>query len=429
EGVAAAKADKEAYLEVPMPRGFRVETTELDGPVFADARGRTLYAWPFKALRNGNTGDQKNQSSCTDTKYTVSAGFMSPYPGGLVMPDAETRPSCVEVWHPAQAERNAKPVGKWTIILRKDGARQWAYDGAALYTSVLDRKPGDVLGGDSVEHQGDSPAVRVPIAPPPDVPPGFTVATTFSGRLLQTGENFSVYVSDHDEPNKSNCDVECARTWIPLQAPMSARPHGDWAIIERAPGINQWTFRGKPLYRYAFDTHVRSSEGTDVPGWHNVFTQQAPPPPAQFIVQDTTAGQVLADRNGKTIYSYSCGDDAVDQLGCDHPSEPQVYRFALCGGGDPKRCLSTFPYVVADEDARNTSQSWSIVWIDPLTGRRANAGQSGAMRVWAFRDRPVYTYAGDVRPGDVYAHGFGEFRAHRQGYKAFWLRNDFFPRT
>jgi predicted lipoprotein with Yx(FWY)xxD motif len=210
---------------------------------------------------------------------------------------------------------------------------------------------------------------------------------------------------------------------------MSAGPHGDWAIIERAPGIKQWTFRRKPLYRYAFDTHVRSSEGTDVPGWHNVFTQRAPPPPAQFMVKDTTAGQVLADRNGKTIYSYSCGDDAVDQLGCDHPSEPQVYRFALCGGGDPERCLSTFPYVFADEDAASTSRSWSVVWIDPLTGRRADARHSGAMRVWAFRDRPVYTYAGDVRPGDVYAHGFGEFRANRQGYKAFWLRNDFFPRT
>jgi len=46
----------EAYVAVPMPPGFHVESTELDGPVFADANGRTLYTWPSHKLRNGNAG-------------------------------------------------------------------------------------------------------------------------------------------------------------------------------------------------------------------------------------------------------------------------------------------------------------------------------------------------------------------------------------
>ena len=38
----ARAAPAEPYIPEAMPRGFRVETSELDGPVFADAKGRTL---------------------------------------------------------------------------------------------------------------------------------------------------------------------------------------------------------------------------------------------------------------------------------------------------------------------------------------------------------------------------------------------------
>jgi hypothetical protein len=67
-----------------------------------------------------------------------------------------------------------------------------------------------------------------------------------------------------------------------------------------------------------------------------------------------------------------------------------------------------------------------VVWIDPKTGRYAEANAAGALKVWAYRQRPVYTYAGDKRPGDINADGFGEFRGLRNGFKAFWLRDDFY---
>ncbi len=421
----AASRPTEQYLRVPMPPHFRVEATELEGPVFADEHGHTLYKWPFKLLRVGNTGDPAGETNCTDTKTTTNAGFMSPYPGGFTLPDVATRPSCAQMWPPAIAPIKAKPIGKWTLITRKDGRKQWAYDGAALYTSALDRRPGDVLGGDTFEHRGDDPAVRVPVQPPADLPPGFAVATTRTGRLLQTEREFSVYYSDHDGPDKSNCDSVCAQTWKPMLAPASARPHADWSIFERSPGIRQWAFRKKPLYRYTLDSYSRSLQGSDVPGWHNAFTQMAPPPPAGFTVQNTTAGEVLADSHGKTIYTYFCGDDALDQLGCDHPTETQAYRFAMCGGGDPQRCVRTFPYVLAPKNARSDSRCWSVIDIDPRTGHRAARGQSDALHVWAFRERPVYTYAGDDEAGDVNADGIGEFRGEREGFKAFWLRDDF----
>ena len=49
----------EEYVGAPLPPGFHIEMTELDGPVFADSKGRTLYRWPAKVMRNGITGDQQ----------------------------------------------------------------------------------------------------------------------------------------------------------------------------------------------------------------------------------------------------------------------------------------------------------------------------------------------------------------------------------
>jgi hypothetical protein len=37
----------------------------------------------------------------------------------------------------------------------------------------------------------------------------------------------------------------------------------------------------------------------------------------------------------------------------------------------------------------------------------------------------VYTYGGDTRPGAVDGDNFGEFNGERNGFRAFWLRDDF----
>jgi len=419
----------ESYVAVPMPPGFQVENSELDGAVFADSHGKTLYMWPFKGLRSGVTGESKGSIACTDAVSTETAGLMSPYPRGLVLPDLTQRASCAKRWPPVLAADDAKPIGKWTLLVRKDGKKQWAYDEQALYTCDLDREPGDVLGGSTRKNFEDAPAIRVPVGPPPNVPPGFEVVTTAAGRLLVTAKNYSVYASDNDPADNSSCGAECARTWAPVLAPQTAQSHGDWSTVQRSPGVKQWVFRHKPLYTYELDSGPLGLQGSDVPGWHNVYTQPIPAPPEGFTVQDTIVGQVLADPRGRTLYTYVCDDDSVDQLGCDHPSEIQLYRIAMCGGGHAERCLTNWPYVAAAPDAKSTSHVWSVIDLDPNTGRRVASGQSGAVRVWAFRDRPVYTYALDLHPGDVSGDATGEWRGQRNGLKAFFLRDDFFEIT
>ena len=416
----------ESYIREPMPPIFHVVGTELDGAVFADATGHTLYAW----AGGGGAGEQIGKPSCDDTHYRETAGLMGIYPPGLELPDVDSRPSCLQLWPAVYADDAAKPVGKWTVVARKDGKKQWAYNGYALYTSVLDHEAGDVIGGTSLHASlggySLTGAVRTPVGPTVDVPAQFKVQGTRNGRMLVLDGGFSVYTYDKDSANKSNCNETCERSWKPvLAADAAPQNRGDWAVIERSPGIKQWTFRKKPLYSHVGEEDPLSLSGSDTAGWHNVYTQAAPATPKGFTVQDTAGGQVLADAHGKTIYVYDCTDDALDAQACDLPSSPQIYRLAVCGGGDAARCLKQFPYVIADKNAKSDSKIWSVVEIDPKTGHFATPGQAGALRVWAYRQRPVYISERDVVPGDIIADSWGEHNGWRNGYHAYWLRSEF----
>lgn len=426
-----AVADLEDYVRDPLPPGFSVQHTDVDGPVFVDETGLTLYTWPLNSLRNGSGGEQKDgKPACTDTKQTVTTGLMSPYPGGLLLPDLDTRPTCTQMWPPVVAPADAKPVGAWGLAERTDGRKQWTYEGFPVYRSVLDTKPGQVNGGSRRGGRGDAGSHREPIGPAAAVPAQFAVRTVATGRILTTEVGLSIYAWDGDRASKSkegksNCKEACLKDWTPVPAGQSARPRGDWGVIERLPGVRQWTFRGVPLYTRIADSRYRSLEGADTPGWHNVYTQKNPAMPAEFTVQDTRVGQTIADKNGKTIYLYRCGDDAQDQLDCDHPRDTQAYRLAVCGKGDPARCGVMFPYVPAPRGVKTNTLIWGAMWIDPKTGHPAAADQPGALYVWTFRDRPLFTHGLDKKPGDIEGDGWGEYNGKRNGYKGFFLRDDF----
>ncbi len=421
---------KEDYIREPLPPGFQVIVTELEGPIFADAQGKSFYYWPKKQLRNGDAGEVQGKPTCGFDVARETAGFLSPYPPGIELPEVDTRPSCAAAWPPVFASDDAKPVGKWTIVDRLDGRKQWAYDGWSLYTSFLDKKPGDVYGASQLFHHGETNVQRYPMRPAPNVPPQFSVQTTMLGRLVVLHDDWSVYTFDGDGRNKSNCEGACLDGWAPVLSAASARSVGEWSVFERTPGVKQWAFRGKPIYRHMGDSKIAALDGSDTPRWHNVYTQMAPEPPQGFTMKKTLMGLVLGDANQKTVYQYVCGDDAIDQLACDHPDAPQAYRFAVCGGGDPDKCIKAFPYLIAPVGAKSGNQVWGTMYIDPKTGKRATADKPGALNVWTFRARPVYTFAGykgygDRKPSDINAQSWGEFNGERNGYIALVYRDIF----
>lgn len=53
---------------------------------------------------------------------------------------------CATNWPPLMAGADAKATGDWTIIMRDDGSKQWAFKGKPLYGWVKDTKPGDTTG-------------------------------------------------------------------------------------------------------------------------------------------------------------------------------------------------------------------------------------------------------------------------------------------
>ena len=53
---------------------------------------------------------------------------------------------CVANWPPLMVVGNGAASGDWTIVVRDDGTKQWAYKGKPLYTWAKDAKPGDKTG-------------------------------------------------------------------------------------------------------------------------------------------------------------------------------------------------------------------------------------------------------------------------------------------
>ena len=53
---------------------------------------------------------------------------------------------CATEWPPLAVAKNAQAAGKWTIVIRNDKSKMWAYKGHPLYTFIDDKKPGEVTG-------------------------------------------------------------------------------------------------------------------------------------------------------------------------------------------------------------------------------------------------------------------------------------------
>src|ERR1700742_1939747 len=71
-GIAAEtkKAAIEAYVAEPMPPLIQIVGTDMDGPVFADAKGHTLYVFGGGRREGGGYGgggDPKDKSKCQST--------------------------------------------------------------------------------------------------------------------------------------------------------------------------------------------------------------------------------------------------------------------------------------------------------------------------------------------------------------------------
>lgn len=184
-----------------------------------------------------------------------------------------------------------------------------------------------------------------------------------------------LYTSDKDAQGKSNCDAECAKTWVAVVAPAGANATGYWSIAHGADGQRQWAFKGKPVYTYVNDKKPAEAKGTTVDGgtWRTISVNGADgiPTPAAIAVREV--------------------DDAVGFCLVDSEERPLYLLEGKLGRGDKPLSADWEP--VHAPMIANPVGSFTIIKMDDGTDQ------------WAYKGKPLYTFKGDLRTGD--AKGIG----------------------
>ena len=94
----------------------------------------TATAQPVPAMKAAD-GTLTNAAGMTLYVFDKDAGGKSACNG-----------PCVANWPPLMVAGDGKATGDWTVVIRDDGTKQWAYKGKPLYTWAKDAKPGDKTG-------------------------------------------------------------------------------------------------------------------------------------------------------------------------------------------------------------------------------------------------------------------------------------------
>ena len=119
------------YLD-DFPEGIQAVVSIGHDKILADSRGMPLYQRAhFRELFGGPTNYR---------------GFgAAPYMG-MAINSGSCDAECLKVRRPVLAPPDARSKGDWMVYTRKDGAKQWAFQGFALYSYTVDTRPGIVNG-------------------------------------------------------------------------------------------------------------------------------------------------------------------------------------------------------------------------------------------------------------------------------------------
>jgi predicted lipoprotein with Yx(FWY)xxD motif len=217
------------------------------------------------------------------------------------------------------------------------------------------------------------PATAAPSTPP--VPPNLKPRRSGEENVFTDERGFSIYTSDEDsEPGVSKCYDACAKAWPPFPAAADAQPTGSFAILERADGIRQWVYRGKPLYLFAKDEYPGGTFGDGVGNrWRLAFGVLRSPP--GIGVFKTPIGRILVNEKGLTLYAPKAGSQAL-KSGCD------------------AACLRDWLPTPAPALARDAGD-WTVL------------ARPDGTRQWAFKGQPLYASHSDRRAGDLRGQEIG----------------------
>jgi predicted lipoprotein with Yx(FWY)xxD motif len=221
-------------------------------------------------------------------------------------------------------------------------------------------------------------------APPPvATPPGITLELVSLGKadaatqqiVFADARGMTLYSYASDTVGSgaaaavSACVGECARSWMPAQATGDAAEAIDWSVLTRPDGSRQWCYRGAPLYTFREDGSPGDTRGDGQVGWH-----VAPfLPEAGMTLPDSITVRHLPDAGGTAL------------------ATPEGLTLYISDGSLASVAPRWRPF---EAGAIATAQGdFSIV------------ARPDGITQWAFRNRPLYLFDGDRKPGD--ARGIG----------------------
>jgi predicted lipoprotein with Yx(FWY)xxD motif len=232
------------------------------------------------------------------------------------------------------------------------------------------------------------------------------------GKVVTDSAGRTLYRFDKDtaKPPKSNCDGDCAKAWpvVPADGVTAAPGTEPSAVgsVTRSDGSKQLTLGGWPMYRFAKDAKAGDLNGQGVGGtWFAAAPDGkkaapgaaapgagapdapgagAPDAPADLpgmsVRKDPKLGEIVVDSRGRTVYRFK-KDSAWPMK-------------SACTGA----CLKKWPAVapVPKNDTEGILKKGFVVFDRP------DGVKQQTVNCW-----PVYTFAGDSRPGDTNGQGVG----------------------
>lgn len=89
---------------------------------------------------------------------------------------------------------------------------------------------------------------------------------TAKGQVLTGINDMTLYTFDQDSNGVSSCYDECAKNWPPFIAMKGAKVSGEYSLVKRKDGNEQWAKDGMPLYYWVKDKKAGDVTGDGVNG-------------------------------------------------------------------------------------------------------------------------------------------------------------------
>ena len=324
QAAAAAPATPNAHASGAGDAGATVITTEHSkfGTVLVTGAGESLYTFSGDNFPFATTGLQLD---CTSLNVA---------PNGT---------PCTAAWPPLTA---ASVIAKGGVrqkelgTVTRNGVTQITYFGKPLYGFIGDKAPNEVNGEDVAAFDGTWYLSR-PDGRPAVETASVTTEVSPNGIILSSptaSGNRTLYLLTADTPKSSVCGAAggCDALWPPLltngRAKVGVGPSRRLiGRIRRTDGSFQVTYRGHPLYFFAFDLGAGAAAGqtngehiedpAPVDGvWYTVLPDGLPEPGTATIQSESSGGSnILSDAgavNGVTSTLYAFSADTASQSRC-----------------------------------------------------------------------------------------------------------------